>query len=217
MKSIPVPVARFRSSWPAIGSILAVSAGLIGVALFIHFWKGVPIGSLTRDPATVADVPIFTGFLSQAGIFFWSASAAICLFSAKVLAIQPDRLGFKRFLLVSGLLTLVLGLDDVFLLHEVFFPHFGVPENLVYVGYAGFVFFYLLGFRSIILETEYALLGMALGWFGLSVILDVLDPPALGQYIFLVEDGAKLVGVVTWLAYYFRVGACAVQQVRSGA
>ena len=191
-----------------IGLILAVSAVLVGVVLLLHFWKGIPIGRLTRDPTSIVGSPLYTGFLSQIGIFFWSASAAICLFSAKVLSRHPDSLKIKCFLFVSGLLTLVLGLDDVFLLHEKFFPYLGVPEKAVFVIYAVFVLFYLVRFYSIILKTEYILLGMALVFFGVSVTIDLFQPYGIDRYLF--EDGAKLVGIVSWLAYFFRVGAFAV-------
>ena len=205
MKLSLSPLARFRLSWPMIVLILAVSAVLVGVVLLLHFWKGIPIGRLTRDPTAIVGVPLYTGFLSQIGIFFWSASTAVCIFSAKVLSRHPDSLEIKRFLFVSGLLTLVLGLDDVFLLHEDFFPSFGVPEKVVFVSYAGIVLFYLVRFYSIILNTNYILLGMALVFFGVSITLDLFSH---GSYLF--EDGAKLVGIVSWLSYFFHVGAYAV-------
>ncbi len=216
MKSLLSHLARFRSSLPMIGLIIAVSAVLIGVVLLLHFWKGISISSLTSDPATIAKVPPYTGFLSQIGIFFWSASVAVCMFGAKVISRHPDNLNFKRFLNVSGMLTLVLGLDDVFLLHEEVFPLFGVPQLVVLVSYAGFVLFYLFRFYSLILKTEFVLLGMALFFFAVSIIVDVFEPQFFGRL--LVEDSAKLVGIVSWLSYFFRVGILAVYQyVQQGA
>jgi hypothetical protein len=212
MKPFLSPLAWFRSSWPTIGLILIVAVVLLSVVLFIHVWKEIPIGNLTRDPTSIVGVPLYTGFLSQIGIFFWSASAAVCLFSVKVLSTQPDSLKFKHFLLVSALLTLLLGLDDVFLLHDEILPRFGIPEKIVYVSYVGLVLLYLVRFHTVILETEYILLVMAVFFFGVSVALDWFEPSALGQYMFLFEDGAKLVGLLSWLSYYFRVGAFAVQQ-----
>jgi hypothetical protein len=208
MKSLLSSFMRFRSSWPIIGLILAVSAVLIGAGLLLHFWVGIPISELTRDPTAIVGEPLYTGYLSQIGIFFWSASAAVCMFSATVLSRSLDNLKIKHFLLVSGMLTLVLGLDDLFLLHEVFFPYFGIPENAILVSYAGFVLFYLVRFFSIILKTEYILLGMALVFFGVSVTLDLFKLHSIDPYLF--EDGAKLVGILGWLAYFFRTGISAV-------
>lgn len=136
----------------------------------------------------------------------WYASAAICLFSARVLSTQTGNLKIKPFLLVSGLLALILGLDDAFLLHEEVIPRFlGVPEEAVYVIYVGFVLFYLVIFYPVIRKTEYVLLIMAFVFFGVSVSLDFFEPPGIDPFLF--EDAAKLVGLVSWLAYFFRTSA----------
>jgi len=181
-----------------------VSAFLVGIVLLLHFWKGIPIGKLTRDPSDIVGVPFYVGFLSQIGIFFWAASAAVCMFSATVLSKRPDNIEIKRFLFVSGLLTLVLGLDDIFLLHESVFTYLGVPEKVVFFTYAGFVLLYLLEFYSVILNTEYILLLIALIFFGVSIALDLFYLPGLNPFLF--EDGAKIAGIVSWLFYFFRVG-----------
>ncbi len=208
MNSLHYLFVRFRSSLPMIGLILAVSAILIGVVLLLHFWKGIPIGRLTKDPTAFGGLSVYTGFLSQIGIFFWSASATVCFFSATVLSRRADRHELKRFLLISALLTLLLGLDDVFLLHEEVLPHFGIPEKLVFGSYAGLFLFYLFRFYPLILETEYVLMAIALFFFGVSIILDLWRPPGINRFLF--EDGAKLIGVVSWLAYFFRVGEYSV-------
>ena len=132
MKSIPYPFVRFRLNNPLFRFILALSAILLGMVLFLHFWKGIPIGKLTRDPLDLARLPFYTGFLSQIGIFLWSASAAVCFFSATVLSRHEDHQKLKQFLVVSALLTLLLGLDDAFQLHEVVLPYFGIPQMVVY-------------------------------------------------------------------------------------
>jgi preprotein translocase subunit SecG len=208
MKSLHAPFGQLRSSWMIIGWILAISAVLVSLVLFLHFGKGIPIGNLTRDPTAILGSPFYTGFLSQIGIFFWSASATVCLFSAKVLSNEPESFKIRRFLFVSGLLTLILGLDDAFLLHEEAFPRLGIPEKIVFASYAGFVLFYLARFYSIIVKTEYILLGMALIFFGGSIALDVLNLP--GSNSFLIEDDLKLVGIVSWLSYFFRTGVSTV-------
>lgn len=201
-------LARSRSSWPMIGLILAISAVLIGMVLFLHFWKGIPIGTLTRDPAAISGSPFYVGFLSQVGIFLWSAAAATCMFSANVLS-RTGNPEVKPFLLVSGLVTLALGLDDAFLLHEEAIPDFfAVPEKAVFASYAALALLFLVKFYSVILKTEYVLLVMASIFFGASVALDLLESPGTDLYLF--EDGAKLVGIVSWLAYFFRTGASAL-------
>lgn len=199
---------RFKSSLPAIGLILVVSAALMGAALLLHFRRQIPIGVFTRDPATTVGFPIYTGFISQLGIFCWAASAAVCLFSAKVISKDQNNIEIRLFFIFSGLLTLFLGLDDAFLFHEEIFPfHFGIPEKVIYAGYIGLVLFYLIRFYPTILKTEYILLIIALSFFGFSVGLDVVIPKGNS---FLLEDSAKLIGIVSWLTYFFRVGTATI-------
>jgi hypothetical protein len=131
--------------------------------------------------------PVHIGCVSHAGIFF-SAAAAACFFAARVLRERAPASEMRRFLRVAGSLTLMLGLDDMFLLHERVFPALGGPEPVVYAAYIAFVLYFRLRFRALILQTEYVLLGMALTFFAISVGLDVLDPTAIDPYLW--EDGA---------------------------
>jgi len=97
----------------------------------------------------------------------------------------------------------------MFLLHEDLLPnHLGVWEPLTYVGYAGLGLLYLKRFYSIILDTEYLLLGLALFLLGISASLDVVWNQHIialpSRIVFLVEDGAKFTGIVSWLLYSAR-------------
>lgn len=201
---------RMRSTLPIIVVVLLVSMLLLGMLLLLHAWQDIPIGDMVRDPTAVAGVSIYVGFLSQFGIFFWAGAATVCLFSAILLPPGPGRYETRLFLLMSGLLSLVLGLDDVFLLHEAFFPHIGIPELVIFACYGFFVLYYLLRFYRTILNTDFLVLGLALVFFALSVLLDLLDPQFLDPDFW--EDGAKVVGIVSWLAYYLRTGFVAVRQ-----
>lgn len=201
--------AASRRRWIASALPLAITALLVGGVLFLHRWKGVPIGDLTGDPAAVGGHPIYIGFLSQAGLFLWSAAAAICLFTASTLSRHQRLFDTRRFLFASGLLTVLLGLDDAFLLHESLFPRLGVPEKIVYSGYAAVVLVWLVRFRAAIRHSEYGVLGLALACFGTSLTLDVLEP-AVGLDRFLFEDGAKFAGIVSWLTYFVSTAALAL-------
>ncbi len=210
MQFFPSAFAQLRSSRSMIALILIVSAFLIGIIVLLSLLEGIPISKLTQDPTAIVGAPIYTGFLSQIGIFFWSGSAAICMFSAKVIPRDSGNVMVKRFFFVSGLLTLLLGFDDVFLLHEAFFPYIGFPEKALIVSYAGLILLYLALFFSIILKTEYVLLGMSLFFFGISIALDLINPRGIDPFLF--EDGAKLVGIVSWLTYFYRSAVSTVCQ-----
>lgn len=204
-----------RRSWRAAALVLCVSAALIGAALALHSWKDVPLADLTRDPLTTFQAAPYVGLLSQIGILLWAAAAAVCLFGASVLRRRAEGAEEKRFLLTSGLATLALGLDDAFLFHEEFVPYFGVPQGLVFIVYAVLLALYAWRFARVILKTEYALLMMALVFFGVSLAVDVAHPEVLGQYELLVEDGAKLVGILSWLVYFVRTAAAALERCDS--
>lgn len=217
MKSSTSLVVQLRANWPVIGSILVVSAALVGAVLLLYFWKRIPIGYLTRDVTAIGKLPFYTGFLSQISILLWAAAAAVCIFSVKALSTCLGNDRIKAFLFASALLTLVLGLDDAFQLHEEVFPHFvGVTEKLIVATYALLMLVYLIEFRSTILKTDYILFGMALGFLGLSAAIDMVDLRSINPFLFqtsaqtLYEDSAKLVGIMSWLAYFFRVGVTAV-------
>jgi len=51
---------------------------------------------------------------------------------------------------------------------------------------------------------------MALGFFALSVIFDKTSIPGIDPY--LLEDGAKMVGIVSWMFYFFSVGTMAINK-----
>ena len=210
MKSLTSSFGRFRPSLPIAGLVLGISVVLIGAVLLLHYCADIPIGRLTRDPNTIGGSPLYAGFLSQIGILCWSAAAAVCLFGAKAISKHRGDQKLKTFLVVFGVVTLVLCLDDAFLIHEGFFPHFGIPEVAIYVAYGICALVCFLMFSSVILRTEYILMVIALVFFVVSIALDVFDPPGIDRYLF--EDGAKLVGIISWLAYSFRVAASAASR-----
>lgn len=200
-KQIPVPS---RSSLSMVFLIMLLSAFFVSIVVVIHLFKGIPVGNLTRDFATVAGFPPYICFFSQLGILFWSASASACLLGATIVAKRPDSFKSRNFLFVSGFLTIVLGFDDLFLVHEYVFPkYFGISEKVVFSFYLVFLLFYLVKYFLLIVKTDYILLMMALAFFSLSMIMDLLAVPGLLDS-YLLEDGSKMVGIISWLFYFFR-------------
>lgn len=201
-------VAQFRSIGTTLVLLLAVWAVLIGVVLSISYWFDVPSGDLTRDPADIFNTAFYIGFLSQASIFLWAATAAVLLFAGLILPNRTVTPGQKAFLLTSGLLTMFLGADDAFLIHDKILPRIGVPETIVFAGYLALVLLFIVRFRQLIVKTDYVLLGMSGVFFAISILLDVFEPGFLPFH--LLEDAAKLAGILCWLAYFFRAAAFAV-------
>ncbi len=191
---------NFRASRQFALLILLGSSLLIGIIMLLKAWKGIPTEQLTRDPNAIFDAPLYIGFLSQVGIFIWAAAAMICLYSSQLLPADERHTEERHYFFRAGCLLLLLGLDDAFLLHEQFFPFIGIPENLMYVTYAGLMLSLLLRFSRLIRQTQYPLLLAGLFCFSVSVGLDLLQLENIDN--FLVEDSAKLTGILCWLCYF---------------
>ena len=195
---------KFKESWSPIGLIFVISGLLIGSALLLHFWQGVSFRSLTRDVTALAGLPIYYGFLSQIGIVFWAGTATVCLFGFRLCSSAVGYRSSKRFLLASALLTTLLGVDDLFLFHEVILPKYlGIPEAITFGIYGSLIALYFLRFYIVILRTNYIPLAVSLFFFLISILIDTGALSLAASYEGLCEDSAKLVGIVSWLVYYF--------------
>ena len=78
----------------------------------------------TRDPLSIMDAPVYIGILSNLGILFWTAGAAICFFSAAIISDIKHQSQAFYFLLFGGIITTVLLFDDFFIFHEKVFPEY---------------------------------------------------------------------------------------------
>ena len=191
--------------------------------LFLIRWQtGISIAYLTRDPAQVAQISPLIGLLSNLGILLWCATVSICFFSFILLSNCHYRVKnphyFLLFFLYSGMFTLMFLIDDLFMIHEIDYP--GVQQG-VYLVYTVALFCYLFKFRKIILRTDWLLFALAFVFFGASVTIDLLPYSILDNYImgdrfFLVEDGLKLLGIVSWCGYLIRVCFQSVINVNQG-
>jgi hypothetical protein len=93
----------------------------------------------------------------------------------------------------------------LFQFHDVIGPEYiGVSERAVYLALAVAVAAYLTVFWRQLLRLDGILLLLSFGLLGGSVVLDtVLDKMlgALGTWLVLLEDGAKWLGITSWLAF----------------
>lgn len=174
---------------------------LVTIAVVAEHYK-IPVSWFTRDPTVTLKGPPYVGFISNIGMLVWSFTAAICVFSA-IIFHKNNQLEVAKYLLCSGLLTLLLLIDDMFMLHDSFFPNFlKIPEKLVYLSYVILVLGYLIRFRKEIIKNEYVILFIAFFFFGFSVLSDMFLPQQGMEFLF--EDGLKLFGIVTWFIFFFK-------------
>lgn len=179
--------------------IYGIALTLIFLAVLQPF---VPMGNLTRDPLVVANGKFYFGAFSSLGILGWAATCTICLSSYFMLSDSRDK-KTRSFFLFSGLFTLLLLFDDLFMLHDVVFPnYFGVNEKVALAIYPILSAYLLVNYRGRIAGSSYGRLFIALVFLGFSNVVDSIFPNVNGLNS-IIKDGFKFLGVVGWSIYFF--------------
>lgn len=205
MNPLQLALSCIRNNYKAyIIALIFPSLILLGTWQFGRFLGLEDLGELTRDPNTVLKGHVYTGMISNAGIFFWSASATICLFMAVFLYYRGAYHGKILLMLFAGLLSFVMGFDDVYQMHEKMFIDIRyIPEELFFLAYAVcMAFIVLVCFRTFI-KTDFILWMLALGLFFLSLMVDHDYIQIKRNHAFW-EDSFKFAGIFTWMVYYLR-------------
>ena len=103
-------------------------------------------------------------------------------------------------------MTAWLCLDDLFLLHEKVLPRLlQLPEWITMPAYGLIAAALAWRARRVIMGHNPGLLILALLLLGLSAVVDQLpklSPSLILPGHSLIEDGAKLAGILTWLAFW---------------
>jgi hypothetical protein len=177
--------------------VLVYGAG-VAVLLLFHLAAditGRSFYSFIRDPTSVRrGGDYLTGSLSNLGVLVWWTGAV-----AAALAGYLRRHDWRGLpLLAAGLFTGWLALDDLFLLHETFFPRRGIGERTVIAAYPLVAAAYALLFRDFLRRSEWILLASAAALFAASIAIDfTTNVPRW-------EDSAKFLGIVGWTAFLVR-------------
>lgn len=173
---------------------------VLGAVVLGKLLWGIPPGDMLRDPAQVMDAPVYTGVISNLGLVLWGSTATLCLFAA---ALSRE---LRSYWAWAGGLTLLLLADDWLMLHDVVVPQvLGLPDLLIYALYGLAAVYYLGRYRAVLILGDWPLLLAALGWFAVSLGVDQLDGVVEVPGLYLWEDGAKLLGIVTWLLFHGRL------------
>jgi len=194
---------------------------ILVILVLIKVQDRVPIYYLTLDPIAVGNeaLPFYTGALSNIGILFWCAATTVCWFCFALLLELRAKHKLQIFFLASGALTALLLFDDLFVLHSIGFPQYlKIPEESIVFIYLGIVIGYLTIFHPIILSTENISFTFALIFFGLSILLDKEVFPMPDRWFdngnnLLLEDGFKILGIVSWFYYFVQLGITEIKKV----
>ena len=210
-KRIPLKRQLTRVQRTLIISCVIAFLGIIGVYV-LSMYTGIPVSWLTRDPAAVTNSSFCIGILSNLGIMLWSAATTICFLAAFLLSRYNRNHQIICFLISSGILCLILTLDDALMLHEEVIPtYLHIRQGVVYIGYCLLAAGYAMVFWPLLLDTDHLLLLLASLFLGLSVAMDKLLPLTDIETFF--EDSLKFTGIVFWLAYFWRAAS---EMIREG-
>lgn len=176
---------------------LFVTSVCYGTALYIQGKQGVTFGIFLRDANAIAGQPPYYGALEYASSVMMLMSAATLLFVATQ---TPN-----RFLWFLGILTFLLGLDDLFMLHEyISSVHGKLTEIHVYSVYAALLVAVMACYKSL-LKTPFFMLFFAIGLLGIAAIDDQHEN-LFGRPI---EDHLELVAFAFWATYGVMVSSAA--------
>ena len=107
----------------------------------------------------------------------------------------------------------MLTLDDLYLIHEDVMPEYlHVPERVYFVSYVVAMIIYLAIGWPHILRGDAPIFVLAMGFFALSLVVDQLRELRIYAAVMgndhaiarIVEDGAKLLGIVCWAVFHLR-------------
>jgi hypothetical protein len=176
-------------------------AGLLGLAIErpYEYFTHDPIQAIQVVGPCVGPECILAGTLSNIGVILWIATGAVLLFTASLLARFSRPLGRSPYLWF-GMFTLLLGIDDMFVIHEYareWGGAVGLGELRLITLYGLAFLLLVVAFRSFVAQTTFWLLPVAGAFFASSVFFD---------FVFhdwdLLEDGPKLFGIGTWAVFF---------------
>ena len=176
---------------------------------------------LVADPNEVGQLAPYTGLVSTIGTLIFAATASTCFFTAYIVGIEQKSIKWQMFLHFSGLFILLLLADDLWQIHEnipvMLFGNLaqGAIQNIgeaVVFGFYGLLFFlYSFKFKTIILQTRLIPLLIAILFFAASTIIDIFFTNVNGHFV--LEEGFKLLGIVSFSMYYFEVCEKQIKQL----
>jgi hypothetical protein len=192
---------------------------LVGVTIVVIVGD-LNVGDVTRDPVTILGGYPLVGALSAFGVILWWFTFSVCLFTFALARSLGRSRSVRLFLLTSGLFTLLLAIDDQFLIHDDLASRYlGMREREVMAIYLLIAALYVVVNRAVIRRSEWIILGAALVFFASSIAFDYLvqmtmtSSESLGMgldWAMLIEDGLKLMGIAGWSAYLLRFSYFAV-------
>jgi hypothetical protein len=182
-----------------------------GVILGLFGAIGVSPSTIIRDPAQMTDQPVYLGLLSNVGVFLWMATGAICLFSASLAGAASWASRSAQLLLFAGAFSILLGLDDFFLIHDRL-----LSDKVCVPIYLALGLTLVLRHARELATLEVLVMFVAVSFLAASVGIDVVQHhlPLKYETVQVIEDGCKFIGIISWLRFWAVGGATIVRAGR---
>lgn len=185
----PAPgTSRTATWWPIIATQLVGALFVVATVAASRSFDE-PVATFTRDVQDLAGIAWYSGAVSTLTIITWAAVATLALVATWLATADRRRMG------LFAVLAVALAVDDAFLVHEAVGPENGVPQEFFLGSYALLAAVLAVLFLGAPRTGSSFAFFLGLVWLGLSALAD----GAL-QHRFLLEDGSKLLGALTWLA-----------------
>ena len=177
--------------------------------LYISNIHNIKLSLVLRDLAQTCGYPIGVGMISNIGILLWGAATSICLFTTFSQNINSDS---SKLLLLGGLFSGLLCIDDFFLLHDRY-----IGPDFLNLTYLSISIFLLVRFRRLLKKIGLFNLVISILFLGLSIFFDGVIQQIFNQsyeLTQLIEEGFKFLGITCWLNFWCKASSYAL---KSGA
>lgn len=194
----------FLSNFFGTVKLVAAFSFFLFLVLVIAVKSGVEPSDLSRDYNGVYHLEPYVGMLSSLGIFIWCGAITLCWFAWYFIKVKNPNSGRKNFFLISGIITSIIAVDDLFQFHEVIIPDYlGLPEITFYITYLFTLFIFNIKYINMLMNRHFSLLIVSYFFLAISIVFDMLfeDIVPFGTYV---EDGLKFMGIAFWSAYFFK-------------
>ena len=182
-------------------SILPSSVLYLSI-LYISNLYNIKLSLVVRDLAQTCGYPIGVGMISNIGILLWGATTSICLFTTFSENINRES---SKLLLLGGLLSGLLCIDDFFLLHDRY-----IGPDFLNLTYLTISIFLLVRFRTILKKIGLFNLVISILFLGLSIFFDGVIQQIFDQsydLTQLIEEGFKFLGITCWLNFWCKASS----------
>lgn len=180
-------------------SLVAVWAGALVAVAFARLQQAADVEALFLDAAYLTGSPWYTGLFTNVAILAWTVAATAAAGGAWV-AHRIGRASVVPFLASSAAVTAWLLADDLLQFHADLLPALGLTPTVAKAAIVAPVPLWLIGNHREILRTRWFLLSAALAAFFTSLVVEAGSVESTMALV--LEDTAKLLGVLAW-AHYF--------------